>query len=175
MKKHILSAAALLIVVISCKQNKNNIAAVKADTTQTVSTSQVESKNETDIAIPSLSPQELKDDSVFTDGSIPTSWENAGITDEKGFKLFLKQLQLWVADNDKEKLATAIKYPLKNIHSAEELVAAYDAVFTKKVKLSFATINFNQIFRNAQGAMTESGLVWFAQQGKGFKIIAVNN
>jgi len=121
-----------------------------------------------------VTPFEMKDDSVFVDGSVPTSWENAGITDVKGFKLFLKQAQLWIMDNDKEKLASIVRYPLKNIKTPEELVEKYDAVFTKDVKLSFAMINFNQIFRNQQGASTEGGKVWFAQQGKGFKIIAVN-
>jgi hypothetical protein len=123
----------------------------------------------------SITAFELKDDSVFTDGSIPTSWENAGFTDVKGFKLFLKQLQLWVMDNDKEKIATVIRYPLKDIRSPEDFIRSYDAVFTKDVKLSFATIHFSQVFRNDKGAMTEGGKVWFAQQGKDFKIIAVNN
>lgn len=125
-------------------------------------------------AILTVTPFEMKDDSVFVDGSIPTSWENAGFTDVKAFKLFLKQAQLWIMDNDKEKLASIVRYPLKNIKNPEELVEKYDAVFTKDVKLSFAMINFNQIFRNQQGASTEGGKVWFAQQGKDFKIIAVN-
>ncbi|MCP9753395.1 hypothetical protein EGI32_20785 [Ferruginibacter sp. HRS2-29] len=121
-----------------------------------------------------VTPFEMKDDSVFVDGSVPASWENAGFTDVKAFKLFLKQAQLWIMDNDKQKLASIVRYPLKNIKTPEELVEKYDAVFTKDVKLSFATINFNQIFRNQQGASTEGGKVWFAQQGKDFKIIAVN-
>ena len=122
-----------------------------------------------------LSAFEMRDDSIFKDGSIPVKWENAGFTDVKGFKLFLKQLQLWVRDNNKEELANVIRYPLKNVSSRAQLMQSYDAIFTKPVKLSFATINFSQIFRNSQGAMTESGLVWFRQLGDSFRIIAVNN
>lgn len=122
-----------------------------------------------------LSANELRDDSVFKDGSIPTSWKNAGITDVKGLKLFIKQLQQWVMMNDKEKLAAAVQYPLnKTIKTKEDLIANYDMVFTKNVKLSFATLNFNQLFRNAYGVMTDGGKVWMIQQGKGFKIAAIN-
>lgn len=174
-KKYILAAATVSIIALSCQQNKNTVIPLKADTANTTSEPPAIVKNDSGFSAPALSPQELKDDTVFTDGTVPTSWQNAGITDVKEFKLFLKQLQLWVMDNDKQKLASVVKYPLKNISSPEELVAAYDAVFTKKVKLSFATINFSQVFRNAKGAMTDGGKVWFAQQGKSFKIIAVNN
>jgi hypothetical protein len=122
-----------------------------------------------------LSDDELKDDSIFNDGSIPATWEDAGISDVKGLKLFIKQLQQWIIMNDKENLAAAVKYPLnKTIKTKAALLANYDAVFTKEVKLSFATVNFNQIFRNAKGAMTDGGKVWFTQQGNEFKIIAVN-
>lgn len=122
----------------------------------------------------SVSQQEMKDDSVFSDGSIPSSWANAGIRDVKGLKLFLKQAQQWVMNNDKAKLAAAIKYPLKNIKNEQELIAAYDAVFTKEVKLSFASINFNQVFRNQNGVMLEGGKVWINQFGNDFKIFAIN-
>ena len=90
-------------------------------------------------------------------------------------KLFIKQLQQWTITNDKEKLASVIKYPInKTIKTKEELIANYDAVFTKQVQLSFATVNFNQLFRNAQGVMTNGGKVWIGQKGKAFQIIAIN-
>ena len=40
-----------------------------------------------------LTADELKDDSVFADGSQPTSWSVAGIDDPVAFKQFLKRLQ----------------------------------------------------------------------------------
>lgn len=171
MKKYLVLISVLGLLA-SCGENKkgNEEKVVVEDTIQAaiVSNSPAETP-------PSLAPEELKDDSVFVNGSIPTSWENAGFSDEKGFKLFLKQVQLWVMDNDKEKLASIITYPLKNIKDQQQLIEKYDSVFTKRVKMSFATLHFNQIFRNSQGAMIGDGNVWFRQDGKDFKIIAINN
>lgn len=165
--------AFLFVVFTACDNNKNNNDSMAADSsTITVATPAV---LDTLMNSLTISDNEMKDDTVFADGSKPTSWENAGIKDVRGLKLFLKQAQQWVMNNDKEKLAAAIKYPLKDIKNEQELIAAYDAVFTKEVKLSFATINFNQIFRNQQGVMTEGGKVWINQFGKEFKIFAVNN
>lgn len=164
----------MMVSLLACNPSTNDkkTAASTTDTTKSVEVPTVNTNVlQEELAV---TPFEMKDDSVFTDGSIPTSWQVAGIDDVAAFKLFLKQLQLWIMDNDKEKLATAIQYPLKNIKTPEELIQHYDAVFTKDVKLSFATINFNQIFRNAKGAMTEGGKVWFAPEGKTFKIIAIN-
>jgi len=90
-------------------------------------------------------------------------------------KLFVKKLQQWIVLNDKDSLAAVIKYPLgKTIKTKADVVVKYDSLFTKEVKLSFATLNFNQLSRNQNGAMTSGGKVWFAQEGKGFKIIAIN-
>lgn len=122
-----------------------------------------------------VSAAELRDDSVFADGSIPTSWENAGITDVKALKLFLKELQQLVMLNDKAGLSGHVQYPLKDIPGPEAFIAQYDEVFTRNVKLSLAGINFNQVFRNQDGVMTAGGKVWIRQIGEGFKIIAINN
>jgi hypothetical protein len=164
--------AFLFVVFTACDNNKNTHDTMAADSsTITVATPVV---LDTLVNSLTISENEMKDDSVFADGSIPTSWANAGITDVRGLKLFLKQAQQWVMNNDKEKLAAAIRYPLKNIKNEQELIAAYDNVFTKEVKLSFATINFNQIFRNQQGVMTTGGKVWINQFGDKFKIFAIN-
>ncbi|MEO5942553.1 MAG: hypothetical protein ABIP30_12100 [Ferruginibacter sp.] len=171
MNKYFLAFFSILIFA-SC-QNKNTQQTVVNDTAQTTADNSLSNKEA--VPIPTISAQELQDDSVFTDGSVATSWENAGFTDIKGFKLFLKQMQLWVMDNNKQQLADAVQYPLKNIKTPEQMVTAYDSVFTKEVKLSFAMLHFNQIFRNQQGAMIGDGKVWFRQDGKQFKIVAINN
>ncbi len=172
MHKIIVCFLMAVIVLSACDSRKDSRETVAADSaTITVPTPAVVDSVINTITV---SEAEMKDDSVFADGSIPSSWEKAGITDVRGLKLFLKQAQQWVMNNDKEKLAAAIKYPLKDIKNEQELVAAYDKVFTKDVKLSFATINFNQIFRNHDGVMTEGGKVWINQFGKDFKIFAIN-
>lgn len=126
------------------------------------------------LQVSDLSVDELKDDSVFANGSKPASWKNAGISNEKELKIFIKKLQQWIILNDKDSLAAVVKYPLKNITNKEALVKNYDSLFTKDVKLSFATLNFSQLFRNDQGVMTSGGKVWVGQEGKKFKIIAIN-
>lgn len=126
------------------------------------------------LKVSDLSVDELKDDSVFTDGSKPTSWDIAGVSNVKGLKVFIKKLQQWIVLNEKDSLATVVKYPLGKINNKEALVKNYDSLFTKEVKLSFATLNFNQLFRNSQGVMTNGGKVWFGQEGKKFRIIAIN-
>ena len=172
MKKYFIFIVTVSMVTLACNQSvKKNTEKTVSDTTNTGAILPATEL----MKVSELSAEELKDDSVFTDGSIPTRWDNAGITDVKGLKLFIKQLQQWTITNDKEKLASVIKYPInKTIKTKEELIANYDAVFTKQVQLSFATVNFNQLFRNAQGVMTNGGKVWIGQKGKAFQIIAIN-
>lgn len=168
----------ILFYIVSC----NDATSYKAEESSLVSdalAAQIDSPKI--IAVDKLSGfgltlEELQDDSVFGDGSVPTSWEVAGITDIKGFKLFIKKLQLLVLDNEKVQLAKQIRYPLNNfIKTEQDFIRKYDQVFTKDAKLSIAKINFSQIFRNSKGAMSDAGMVWFAQDENEFKIIAVNN
>jgi DeoR/GlpR family transcriptional regulator of sugar metabolism len=174
MKNIVVLIVVVPIIIAACNQGSNGPAPVETVPADTIKTSSDTAKTEL-MKVSELSAQELKDDSVFSDGSISTTWEIAGITDVKGLKTFIKQLQQWVIANDKENLAAAIQYPLnKTIKTKGDLLANYDVVFTKDVRLSFATINFSQLFRNADGVMTDGGKVWLAQQGKEFKIIAIN-
>jgi hypothetical protein len=175
MKNYILLFA-MLSIFVACNNDTSSIDEKPATNTDSVGA--VDSLKAvlpaTNLGV-GLTLEEMKDDSVFVDGSVPTSWEIAGITDVKGFKLFIKQLQLLVLDNNKEGLAKQIRYPLgKTIKTEADFIKNYDDIFTKDVKLSIAKINFNQIFRNSKGAMSDAGMVWFSQEGNAFKIIAVN-
>ncbi|MEP7108172.1 MAG: hypothetical protein ABI760_09315 [Ferruginibacter sp.] len=177
MKKYILSII-ILPILFACNDSKTPVSEkalpitdsspVKADSIKTI-------KADISLGI-GLTLEEMMDDSVFSDGSKPTTWEVAGITDVKGFKLFLKKLQLLVLNNDREQVAKLIRYPLgRSIKTEKDLIKNYDRIFTKDAKLSIAKINFSQIFRNNKGVMSEDGKVWFSQEGKEFRIIAVNN
>jgi hypothetical protein len=157
---------------VSCHDNESNDGDPGISKKQWIPP--VVAKDTSSISAVALSADEMKDDSVFADGSIPTTWANAGVTDVMGLKLFLKQLQLWVMNNDKKRIATAIAYPLRDIKNEQEFVNAYDKFFTKEVKLSFATINFSQLFRNQHGVMTDGGKVWIQQFDSAFKIFAIN-
>ncbi|MBC7689619.1 MAG: hypothetical protein H7211_15730 [Aquabacterium sp.] len=178
MKKYILSFT-ILVAMAACNQPAPSPVATPLPPIQTpppVAKDTIKTVTPPTLFGTGLTLEEIKDDSTFTDGSIPTSWAVAGFTDVKGFKLFLKQLQQLVLGNSKEQIATMIRYPLgRSIKGEKEFIKNYDRLFTKDVKLSVAAINFSEIFRNSKGAMTENGRVWFSQGENGFKIIAVNN
>jgi len=182
MKRYLLSMA-ILYSIFSCNET-NPPADLKPATTDSITPvpdsipakpdSNKPPKTNTGLSI-GLTQEEMMDDSVFIDGSKPTSWEAAGITDVKGLKLFLKQVQFLVLKNDKEQLAKLIRYPLgRHIKTEQDFIKNYDALFTKDVKLSIANINFSQVFRNSKGVMTEGGKIWFTQVEDDFKIVAVN-
>ncbi|MBC7534521.1 MAG: hypothetical protein H7258_02370 [Ferruginibacter sp.] len=116
----------------------------------------------------------LADDTVFADGSKPTGWDIAGITDVKGLKLFLRDLQRMVLTERKMEVAVHIRYPLRNARDLKTFFRKYNELITPAVKKAVAGINFRQLFRNAQGVMIGDGKLWIAQQGKDFKIIAIN-
>ncbi|MET0299037.1 MAG: hypothetical protein ABW036_04720, partial [Flavitalea sp.] len=100
-------------------------------------------------------PGAIPDDSVFNDGSIPSSWANAGFADSAAVKRFVKQLQTWTAANQVDSIAAQIAFPLKNpaVKNAAEFKAGFEKYFTPEVKSAIADQKLTQIFRNQQGAM----------------------
>lgn len=127
-------------------------------------------------ALPVLTAAESVDDSVFSDGSIPSSWENAGFSNPLEFKAFLKKLQYWVANEQRDSIIGCIRFPLRQpvVNDAAHFLAAYEQYFTPNVKSALEQQNLKQIFRNASGAMLGTGQIWFIQQGNTFKIISIN-
>lgn len=124
-----------------------------------------------------LTPDQLKDDSTFADGSEPTAWAIAGVDDPVAFKRFLKKLQIWVKNDQRDSVASVITYPFDKgkIRNAKAFLDKYDKYFTNKVKGELLKQNFSQIFRNYQGAMIgHEGEMWIYKSGKSFKIIAIN-
>lgn len=130
----------------------------------------------TDISF-ALSEAEIGDDSIFTDGSQPTSWANAGIEHPLQFKYFLKRLQYWVTNNMKDSVAGVIAFPLKKPRLANKaaFIAKYDSIFTPAVKNALLTQNMRQLFRSDQGAMVGAGEIWFTETRKGFFITTINH
>src|SRR5688572_21067211 len=53
-----------------------------------------------------LSAVELSDDTVFSDGSRPVSWQNAGVTDPLAMKTFIRKLQVWARDNHVDSISS---------------------------------------------------------------------
>lgn len=122
---------------------------------------------------------------VFDDGSIPSTWETAGFNNPQDFKRFFQEFQLLVANNDKQKIAELINYPItirssggggEVIKDTITFIADYDTIFNQTVKSAVKNQNIQQIWRNYEGAMTGNGELWFNQMRNGvYKIIAINN
>jgi hypothetical protein len=124
-----------------------------------------------------LSAEDLKDDSVFSDGSRPISWENAGVSDPVAMKKFIRKLQVWVRDNQVDSISGYLNYPMRNpgIKDKSDFKLNYSDYITDGVKAALADQRLSQIFRNEQGAMIGQGQIWFRQSDNNIQIIAINN
>ena len=87
MKKYLLSIS-ILLVLIACNEPSTppdvSPAPIITDS-QLPKIDTLKSLKSNNSIGSGLTLEEMKDDSVFVDGSIPTSWEVAGITDVKNF------------------------------------------------------------------------------------------
>ncbi len=148
-----------IILISSCENN---------DTKTETNTVEQKTDNATrDSAIPpstiQLTPEEEKDDSNFADGSITTSWKDAGINDPKALKLFIKKLKQWSVENNKDSIAAYIDYPLQNdekISSATIFLQQYNIIFNDKVKRALNDQNLSQVFRRRNGVVIGDGEIW---------------
>ncbi len=156
----------IFILISSCNQNE------KASAGKKDSGSVIDSNT---LGLP-VTQVDLGDDSVFADGSKPTAWDIAGITRVHELKIFVKDLQYLVANDNKEQVSKLIRYPLNStIKTEADFLADYNNIITPKVKDALAKANLRQLFRNYKGVMIGNGEIWIVQEGKDFKIIAINN
>jgi hypothetical protein len=165
MKKYCLLFTTVSVFLLSCTQNNN---------TSITAEGKAATKETTKVTVAPNAG--LVDDSVFADGSVPTDWETAGITNVFGLKMFISELQQMVTANKKVELSYRVKYPINDkVKSREDFIANYESVFTEKVKQALQHVNFRQIFRNSKGVMIGNGELWIAQFGEEYLIIAINN
>lgn len=126
-----------------------------------------------------MTPSEMKDDSVFADGSIPSTWKISGINDALQLKIFIKFLRYWVEQGSKDSIASHVAFPLNpKITSRTEFIKHYNELFSPKVIRALDQQNLSQIFRNQRGAMIGNGELWIRNMAPGltddFKIISIN-
>jgi hypothetical protein len=124
-----------------------------------------------------LTSADLVDDSVFSNGSRPVSWKNAGISDSIGMKKFIRKLQVWVRDNQVDSISGYLDYPMRNpgIKDKSDFKLNYRDYITDGVKAALADQRLSQVFRTEQGAMIGQGQIWFREKDNSIKIIAINN
>lgn len=156
----------IFILISSCNQNKK-VSAGKKDSGSVIDS------NTLGLPVTNL---DLADDSVFADGSKPSAWDVAGITRVHALKIFIKDLQYIIASDNREEISKLIRYPLNSaIKTESDFLGNYNKIITSKVKDALAKANLRQLFRNYKGVMIGNGEIWIAQEGKDFKIIAINN
>jgi hypothetical protein len=164
--KHSIFCYILSLLVMAC--NQNNKTPVERDITGAAIDSNL-------LGVP-VTNVEMEDDSVFDDGSRPTSWEVAGITKVYALKIFIKDLQYMAATDNREEISKLIRYPLNaTIKTQADFLANYEKLFNPTLKEALARVNPRQVFRNYKGVMLGNGNIWIQQLDDEFKIIAINN
>ncbi|WP_123864570.1 hypothetical protein [Chitinophaga barathri] len=113
-------------------------------------------------------------DTLFEDGTIPSTWSNAGFDDPEGFKQFLLRFKDWVKNDRKDSVILHVQFPLRQYKTAKSLEQHYDKIFDASLKALVDTQRLDRIFRNYQGAMIGSGQIWFASMPDGYRITAIN-
>lgn len=165
-KKNLLAG----IVVIACScQNTTKESKQYNDSTQVDTT-----VNTNSLPVDSIELQTTAQDTLFEDGSIPTSWENAGFNNENAFKHFLVHFKGWVKDDLQDSIAAHIRFPLKNVKSIAEFKQKYNSLFDNSLKKTVEQQRLDRIFRNNNGAMIGNGDIWFIENANNYYIIAIN-
>jgi hypothetical protein len=113
-------------------------------------------------------------DSVFEDGSRPTTWKRAGFHDPVRFKRFIIRFKDWVKDDEVDSIVEHVRFPIHAAGSPAWFKEQYAEIFTPSLKGIVARQRLDRIFRNGQGAMIGNGDVWFVEWRGKYWITAVN-
>lgn len=123
---------------------------------------------------PNIERQLGGQDTLFEDGSIPSSWSNAGFDDPSGFKRFILRFKDWVKKDEVDSITAYIHFPLKNYPNARAFKQAYPSIFDAKMKTMLDTQRIDRISRDYHGAMLGRGEIWFSVINGEYRIIAIN-
>ncbi len=113
-------------------------------------------------------------DTLFEDGTVPTSWSAAGFDDPAGFKQFMLRFKDWVKNDQKDSVTAHVQFPLREYKTEKSFLTSYGKIFDASLKAKVDSQRLDRIFRNQQGAMIGSGEIWFASLPNGYRIIAIN-
>lgn len=113
-------------------------------------------------------------------GTLGHLYQIAGAKDDELIHRNALRFQKAVAAGDKATVAALIQYPIrahaagapKIFHSAQELLAQFDAVFTPAYRKAIADALPRNMFANDRGVMMGGGAVWFGADGR---ITVLNN
>ena len=120
-----------------------------------------------------LSAERFKEDARW-EGTLPTDWTTAGIDDSHDFKTFLIHFRDWIVNDEVEKIAKHLAYPVDPVYSKSQFIDNYEQIFDDSLRRIIFEQPLHRIFRNSQGAMIGSGQIWFRKKDGDYKIIALN-
>jgi hypothetical protein len=173
MKKFIVITilALISIILLGCtKENNSTVVSKNVKIDAAKSSESISANNET-----------IKKD---TENNVSESETRiAEFSNEDEIKNFLKELQVNIKNNDKNKVANMIDYPFKTYNegnvtiykNANSIIEEWDKLFTDQVRNAILNQKYEGIFYNYQGVMIGSGEIWFNKTENGAKIIAINN
>ncbi len=112
---------------------------------------------------------------LFRDSTIATSWDEAGFPNAKAFIIFFKTFQWDVKDRNKEKIASMIKFPLRDYPNKGSFLKNFDSIFAPDFVMEVLDQDPMEMYRDKKGAMVgEDGQIWFKIINGKYKIIEIN-
>ncbi|MCO4293271.1 hypothetical protein NF867_10380 [Solitalea sp. MAHUQ-68] len=158
----------LLLIIAACQSGPKN---------KQAETDSLNTLKEVDTAVSETpyAKEIAAQDTLFEDGSIPTSWGAAGFSDPVKFKRFIISFKEWVKNDQVDSISAHVKYPLGRIKNVDDFKKNYSTLFDGLLKKAIADQHLDQIFRNQQGAMMGSGAIWFIESNGNYYISAINN
>ncbi len=97
---------------------------------------------------------------------------------------FAKEIKSYIKNDKRKEFAELIQYPIsvkihnanKTIYTPDEFIQSYEDIITDHFKYKIDVSYTRYLFSNDMGVMMGNGDIWFnSLEGKGLKIIAINN
>lgn len=134
-------------------------------------------------------PFKLALNSIVYSNNYGNRYSAAGFDDDKALEMFVEKLQEYIKNDDREKVAALITYPIsvkvdgnrQSINTKEELIKNYDKVFHPEYKNAIAKAFTKYMFCNSKGVMFGGNMynVWINnvinKDKKEILITGVNN
>lgn len=109
----------------------------------------------------------------------------ADIENDRAFEKWFKNLQLLIVQNQREKVANLVHYPLNimiekremKVRSKKEFLSKYNSLITSEVKNVIINQKIKDLTVTSEGVMIGTGQMWInvLDDKEGFWITAVNN
>lgn len=163
-----------LIATLGCHSASTQQASSPYDSSNVAPAGKDSMSNRPPADVDSLEAQVMLPDSLFEDGSRPTTWKAAGFNHPDQFKRWLIKYKDWVKNDQVDSLAAHTHFPIHGAGNANWFKEQYIHIYTAHLKQVVNKQRLDRIFRNGQGAMFGNGEVWFIEKGGKFWVNQVN-